>query len=294
MTISHYDALTLANAFIDAGEIEDALAALTPHLEDHPEDDAARRLRAAVFARLPGLAGKAHDDYRALRTLTRDDRIADAMLSIGQGDITGGTRILGVLLEQQPEDDSLLERLVHVLIAHPAHASPDASVVRLLDARLAQNPHHWRWWGWRGDLATAIGEDDGAITAYGYGLRALEKILAPIEGAPNPILVNQKAQFHLKRADASYRRAQYGEADADLVDAERLLPTDGMIPFKRALIAYQASRVAGADDWQNALRRALPPCRDALDHASPAIRALMRDALRADPIYRPLVEALLA
>ncbi len=49
-----YSPMELAEAFIQTGELPDALDALNQQLTAYPDDETARRLRAQVLMRLPG------------------------------------------------------------------------------------------------------------------------------------------------------------------------------------------------------------------------------------------------
>lgn len=69
--------------------------------------------------------------------------------------------------------------------------------------------------------------------------------------------------------------------------AWRQTPRDPGVSFLHALLTY---RTRGGS--QNAFYRALPDCRDALDHADDSVRSALRTATLDDPFYRPLAEAL--
>ncbi|MBW4437700.1 MAG: hypothetical protein KME04_11235 [Pleurocapsa minor GSE-CHR-MK-17-07R] len=77
------------------------------------------------------------------------------------------------------------------------------------------------------------------------------------------------------------------EAMARVHLAWRQTPRDPGVSFLHALLTY---RTRGGS--QNAFYRALPDCRDALDHADASVRSALRTATLDDPFYRPLAEAL--
>src|SRR5690242_19339862 len=77
-----YSPMELADAFIRAGELADALDALNQQLIDQPADDEARRLRAQVLMRIPGEehVQAALGDLESIASPTQDDNLRRALL----------------------------------------------------------------------------------------------------------------------------------------------------------------------------------------------------------------------
>jgi tetratricopeptide (TPR) repeat protein len=261
--------LELAGAFIQAGELNDALNALDAHLSVHPHDQEAHRLRASVLTHLPGRARDALSDLDALDVLAYDDLV----LSLQVRDMIGEPYEAVSIIEQawlrggDPRAADLLLRRLR----------QQGEIERALEL-LADLPKSWQWLGWSGDLYALKGDYATAAEHYCSAIDQLD------HGEKSALTETVKAHLLLKRADAYRRLRQYDEADADYQAAEAIIPTDPMIPFNRGLLIFE----------QSGLRRALPLCRDALDHAPAALRDHMRDVLRDDPRYHLLAQALLS
>ena len=112
-----YSPLQLAQAFIQTGEIEDALDALNEHLDTTPDDTEGRRLRAQVLARIPGETAlrKALADLDALSEQTAHDYILRSALweKLGRGAESLEAAARGH--QTHPEDERLIERYLYVL-----------------------------------------------------------------------------------------------------------------------------------------------------------------------------------
>lgn len=274
--------LDLADAYIRAGELTEALAALTQHLDAVPDDDTARRTRIAVRARLrdPESITLALADLDALTAQTIDDHVQRAILLEGAGDLAGAEAAVQRGLALQPDDRALIERRLRLL--HALH-QPETALT-LVEAALSRDPR-WIWYRWQGDLLVTLRRYKDAGAAYSRGLDDLARLER--EGGSSALLINQRAQLLLARADARRLERQFQAADDDYAVAERLIPDDPMIPFMRGLMLFAAHGSS-----QTAFRKALPICRDALDRANPALSEQMRNALLDDPLYRPLAQAL--
>jgi len=255
--------LELADAFLRAGELPDALAALDAHLAGHPDDADARRLRIDVLLHLPDRARDALVALDALPEPSGEDRLRrlTALAQLGEAD---GSEIGAV--GDPALTEALLARLYSLGAVDPA--------LRLL----ADLPKTWGWLRWSGDFYALKGDFTVAAEHFCSALEQLDHI------EPNPLVAAQKAALLLKRAAAYHRLKQYAAAEADYLAAEAIIPDDPMIPFNRGLVIFE----------QGNLRRALPLCRDALDHAPRALRDHMRDVLFGDPRYHMLAQALMA
>ena len=256
-----------AEAFLRAGELDEALAALDEHLQAHPNDSDVQRLRINVLIRLPRRAQATLEALQTLPELTKDDYT---------------TRFGALLHLHLPGVDEALVQAAARFSAHPALAELALEVLHRrgasdqaleLLAGLPQTPH---WLSWHGTFCTLGGDYRAAAEQYCSAL-------AQLADTKDPLRLLQRATLLLKRADAYRRLKQYADSEADYLAAEAIIPDDPMIPFNRGLLIFE----------QGNLRRALPPCRDALDHAPDALREHMRHALLDEPRYCTLAQALL-
>ncbi len=263
-----YAPLELAESFIHAGELDDALITLDHHLADEPDDNAARRLRIEVLLRLPNRVQDALAALNDLRTPTADDQLQRAHVLEILGDEEGAFAAIEQAWALRPDlrnADLLLQFL------YRRHDS-----TRALDI-LADLPQGWKWLSWSGDFYALRGDHPRAVEDYCLALDQLA------QGDKSALSETQRAHLLLKRADAYRRLRRFADADADYRAAEAIIPNDPLIPFNRGLLVYE----------QGNLRQALPLCRDALDSAPEALRDLMRNTLMDEPRYRALGQALL-
>lgn len=271
-----YSPLELADAFIRAGELEDALDALNQHLADPNAEkrDEVLRLRAQVLARFPDQPERlraALGDYAALRAPTAEDEDRRAALYAQLGDARAAADALGRARALKPDDDRLTERQIALLVEH-GWLDEAAELVAAL-------PETWRWLVWRGDIAIDRKQDTEALAHY---TKALADFEAHVD-LSSKLAANLKAQLLIKRARAYRHLKRCDEAEADYLAAEAIIPNDPTLMFNRGLLAYDC----------RGLHDALPLCRAALDLAPPGLKAWMHQTLRDDPRYRELADALL-
>ncbi len=262
-----YSPMQLAEAFIQAGELTDALDALN---QADPTDAEARRLRASVLMRLPGRLREALADLDALAAPTAEDHLTRAHLLEQLGDDPGAFAAVEQAWRSAP-DARITEQYVRALMQRGA---ADQAL-----RALADQPEGWRWSGWRGDCYALQRDFGAAVTHYSA---ALDQLAALPD--PNGVTETQTAHLLFKRAQAYQNLQQVAAAEADYQAAEAIIPDDPMIPFNRGLLIFE----------QGDLRRALPFCRDALDRAPEALRDHIRDVLFGDPRYHLLAQALLS
>lgn len=271
-----YSALERAEAFIQAGELDDALEALNEHLAAAPHEDSALRLRAAVLMRMHGDEPKqaALADLRALQQPTADDFVLESILLQGS-EPDAALAALVRARSLKPDDESLIQRHIYMLMT-PARF---AEVRALLDSM----PKTWLWLRMSGELAAEYEGEERAITDYTAALKALDAM--PTSGADGAFYNAERAHVLSRRANAYATLNRFEEGDADLVAQQALTPDDPMIPFFRGLIA--------AD--RGDLTSALAFCGDAFAMTtSDFLRDSMENMLRSNPRYAALAVLLLA
>jgi tetratricopeptide (TPR) repeat protein len=272
-----YSPLQLAEAFIQAGELADAVEALTQHLEANRGDDAARRMRAQVLARMgDDHLSAALDDLNRITKPTRDDLFWRSIIYERQGDPENARKILGDLYTANPLDERIAERYFYLLLNNRQYT--DART--LLDTM----PPTWDWLQKAGDLAS---EDEGEKQAIEYYTQALAHLETQFDTTVDAFACSIKSQILAARAQMYATLGQFAEADADYGKAEALAPDDAMLTFWHSLVA--------ADLGDN--ERSLALCRLALDKASEGWRAQMMRTLkvmRDSGRYQALADAILA
>lgn len=286
-----YQPLQLAEAFLKAGELEDALDALDAALDADPTSDDARRLRAGVLARLPGTSNTARalDDLHALAHPTAEDALLESRLVQAAQDTAAAIGVTEAALARFPGDPRLSERLLGLLRETGEHAKAEAL--------LADFPGgDWRWQAWRGDFAADRGDDRAAVRHYTVAL----DLIAFAQGIPaQPVRMTQDAadldaasmtiaasaaRLLLSRAHAHRRAGNRSAAGDDYAQAAVLLPGDPAIPFYRGMLAALEGDLAAA----------VPLCRDALRAAPAPLRRILHAELAADPRLLDLANRLKA
>jgi tetratricopeptide (TPR) repeat protein len=273
-----YTSLQLAESFLNAGELTDALEILDQHLQSQPDDDQARRLRAAINARLPGAdaLNTALADLDALRVTTAPDVGLQAILLERLGQVEEAAAVCERGCAAYPDDERLLEQWLRLLQNLGA-----IDRARELVAVQGQQRESWRWWQWAGDLAAEAGDDPAAAGHYTAALTMLRERHdvqpANIHTQPDTAAVLY-ARLLLARGGAWLRLDHNAAAEADYREAALILPDDPVIGFNRGLLA------ARRGDLDMARRL----CEQALAAAGPALTAHLRTAVNDDPRYAPL------
>lgn len=268
-----YSPVEIASAFVQAGELDEALRVLDDHLHAHPDDDEARRWRIAVRMHLPGDAAQhaALHDLDAIRQPIAEDAWRRSIALQTLGDLEGANAAIADALQQWPDDEGLIERRLYLLTLMGNR--------RAAERLLATLPRTWRWLMHSAELAAESARDADALADYSAALADLERSLDPSE----PFAANLKAQLLLGRGRVLATTGAYAAAHADFADAQALLPHDPMLTFQRGLLA----------SLQGDLIQALSVCGEAMTAANADEQAQMEQILRGDPRYAALAMLLL-
>ena len=184
-----YSPLQLAEAFIQTGELTDALDALNTHLSGHPADDAARRLRAAVLMRLPTSENTrtALADLDQISAVTAADAVQRSIILQRGGDWEGAQAAMQEAHRLRPDDERICERYVETL-------ARCGQVDQALELVAAQ-PINWRWLQIAGDLKRDTGDAQAAAQDYTAAIAHLD---AQMDTAGNAVAANLKAILVMK------------------------------------------------------------------------------------------------
>jgi tetratricopeptide (TPR) repeat protein len=258
-----YSLLDVAAAFLQAGELNDALDALSQHLAQQPQDDGARRMRIGVCKHLGGAhLDTALADFEHLNSPEPEDSIQQSALLEQAGRPDDAPGLLARAHIQWPEHERLTERYLHLLLAQ-GRAEDALAVVR-------GQPRVWRWLQWEGDALAALGEDTLATARYGLALAQLDDQITPDN---RRYFAPIQARLLLARAGAYRRLGMFDQAEDHYAAAGRMMPDDPAIRFNQGLLAW----LRGDSE------QALNLCRAALDSASEGLRAHLLADLDADP-----------
>jgi tetratricopeptide (TPR) repeat protein len=280
-----YTPLQLAEVFIQAGELNDAVDALTQHLDSNPDDDSARRLRAQVYLRLRSEAHyrAALADLDLLIAPTPDDDVTRAIaleylqfLAKTLDDLDGAMQAIERAREARPGDERIAERYFYMLMARARWDEARS----LLDTM----PRTWDWLQKAGDLAS---ESEGETQAIQYYTQAIEHLETQFDTSADRFAQSIKSHILANRAQMYATLGQFTEADMDYLAAETLTPDDPTLVFWHSFVVAELG-----DEL-----RALTLCRTALEHAGESWRVQMIETLkvmRDGGRYSELVDAILA
>ncbi len=265
-----YTALQLAEAYLETGELNLALAALDEHLTAFPQDDGARRLRVQVLRDFPSGMRTALADLDALAAPNASDFGVRGAILLRQGDRVGAAVAYERAWTLSPV--GFAEAYFRVL--------KDLGEYERALVVLESLPQAWHWYQAHGEIDMLRGDYRLALDHF---TRAVDQLAALIAVARDQrLLIAMQANLLLKRADAYRRTGRLAEADADYQAAEAAEPGDAAIPFNRGLTRFEQGDLDGA----------IRLCRDGWARANVDMRESMRAELAADLRYRPLLEAL--
>ncbi|MDZ4767111.1 MAG: hypothetical protein SGI73_21430 [Chloroflexota bacterium] len=284
MTTPH--ALKRAESFIFAGELADAHETLTTYLDDlalsADERDTALRTRAAVRMHM-GQMMDARADLDALSVHYDADDFQRSLIAEREGDLNAA--ISAAMTAWQSHNryywrderevrrfiDRTFERIIRLLIA----------AGRTIQADVLLSPSQYQTLGWlhmRADIAADDGRHDDALTYYTSAWRDLDARL----DAADPLVRNQRGALQLKRARCLRILKRPADASAAL-DVAAADMDDPAVGFERGLLHFDLQ----PDDLDGAIAL----CRAALESASPAVVAALRESL-ADARYTTLAARL--
>jgi tetratricopeptide (TPR) repeat protein len=271
-----YTPLQLAQAFIQTGELQDALDALNQHLDANPADDDARRLRAQVLMRLrrPEDLATALSDLQQLGTSSTEDRLNLAILLQQSGDYQAASETLAQLHADDPQDERIAERYFWNLMAQPDYKQ----AAKLLDAM----PHTSNWLTKAGDLATEDGHEDEAPAHYTEAIKQLGvEFDLSVDNFARPIHAN----LLMARAQAYATMGKFHEASEDYAAAQAVMPDDPLIGFWHSFVLAELGHI----------QEAVVMCRLAMETQNENLKTRMIDNLKAlaeNPTFAPLVALL--
>jgi tetratricopeptide (TPR) repeat protein len=266
-----YSPMQLAEAFLTTGELEDALDALNQQLEQHPQDDEARRLRIQVLMRLSNLQ-QALADFEKLLSLRAEDYQTASIIYQRLGNLDEAITAMNQALKKSVNNERMTERLLELLLAKQAYT--DAL------ALIRQQERRWRWLEREGDILVLMGDDTMATARYGLVLAQLEQFAGQMR---EDYLNALKARVFLARAHAYRRLEQIETASEHYQAAKALLPDDPTIDFNLGLLTFLQGNLLGA----------IEQCRVALESASSHLAESMRESIQNDDIYQVLAKSLL-
>lgn len=271
-----FSPLERAEAHLRAGELEDALAALSDVVEAFPTDDGVRRMRAAVLARLDGDDNKfaALDDLKAIASPSVVDYLLQSTLHQQLADPDAAVESLLNARRLAPDDEQIIQRQAYLFM----------SLRRFRDARalIDSMPRTWLWWMMSGDLASEYEGEDRAIQDYSAALDDLERMLRGDE-THKAFYSSFAAGILAGRGTMYATLGRFPEAEGDFA-AAYAMNRDPSLLFNRGLIAFDLGNIADAVAY----------CGQALAESSGEMQRQLENILHVNRRYAPLVALLLA
>jgi len=250
-----YTPMELADAFIKTGELADALEALNQQLEQTPNDEVAKRLRASVLLRIGNedqLIYAIHD-LKGLQNPQAEDFIQLSVLYERAGELEQATQAMKSALDLSASDVRAIERLLTLYIAQDAYDNALALV--------HQQSTDWRWMQWEADLLVKMDQHEDAIQQY---LSVIQLLDNQFNLEADAHLRAIKGQNLLACAHAYRRLEHYVAAQQHYSAAQIILTDDPTIGF---YIGVTSALQGNLDTAVNQCRMALDSCNDLLrDH----------------------------
>lgn len=270
-----YSPRQLAEAFIQTGELDDALDTVSQYLTTAPDDEDMRRLRIEICSHLddPTHIRLALEDMQYISTWQPPDYMIHSVLLEKAGQRQDSINVLREAYDRHPDDERLIERYVHLLRVQGSVDEAQAVVARMI----GDQPDSWRWLQWAGDLEMDAQDYAAAEAYYSSAIDALEQryaisahdtaaIRTEAHAAPAAVLAVY-ARLRIARGYVLAKLEQLEQADDDYAAAARLIPDDAMIPFRRGLLA------AKRGDMETTKQL----CTHAFDLANETLRQVMLD-----------------
>ncbi|MEL6269959.1 MAG: tetratricopeptide repeat protein [Chloroflexota bacterium] len=260
-----YTARELADAFIKAGELADALDAINKHMATSPEDAEMRRLRVQVYLRVgePEHLKAALTDLAQVEMSSADYYTQSVIYEwLGQLNAAHDAAVNAHAQDPQLKSRSL-ERLLYM----------KRKTGRLDEALTMALENDWVQWA--ADAAADLNDDAKAIEYYD---RALERVEKLFDMTSDNIAANIRARVLVKRGAAYQRQGQHTEAEADYSTALEAIPDDWGIMFNRGLVLAHLGRV---DEAKTLVKQAV-------DAAPESQRSMLLSELATDETYADL------
>ncbi|MEM6530337.1 MAG: tetratricopeptide repeat protein, partial [Chloroflexota bacterium] len=220
-----YTPRELAEAFIKAGELTDALDAINEHMAASPDDADMRRLRVQVYLRQGN-----------------EVNLRNALCDLEQLELTPGDYYTqSVIYERSGQPDNAHSTAATAYESAVEAQEKSRALERLLDMKrktgrldealtiALEND----WVQWAADAAADLNDDAKAIEYYKRALGRVEKLFDMTSGN---IAANIRARVLVKRGAAHQRQGHYTEADTDYSAALEAIPDDWGITFNRGLV----------------------------------------------------------
>jgi tetratricopeptide (TPR) repeat protein len=271
-----YTPMQLAEAFIQTGELQDAMDALNQQLQANPVDDEARRLRIQVLMRIQDRSEyqAALADLEQLKNPTARDLTNRYIILEHMGDYAGALEVAARLYQNDPTDERVAERYFWRATTQKEYTQA-AQILTTM-------PRTSGWLTKAGDLAMENGQLEKAPQHYSEGLKQLgiEFDLSTSDFA-RPIHAN----LLMSRAQAYATLGQFHEASQDYAAAQVIMPNDPLIGFWHSFVLAELGHI----------QEAVVTCRIALETPIENLKARMVDNLRAladNPTFAPLAALL--
>lgn len=268
-----YTPLQMADAFIQAGELPEALDALNQHIQENPNDIAAFRLRISVRLRLGDEENllAALVDSEAIPQKSADDYRQVSVIQQRLGNLGAAEDAMRAALGLAPGDLRMTERLVDVL-QQEGELQAALEIVR-------EQARSWNWMQWEGDLLQQLGDHMMATARYGLALAQLSEYEGQMR---QDYLQSLQARLLLARAESYRHLEQYDVSRQHYEAAQKLLPDDPAIAFNLGILTALSGDAAGGTEQ----------CRTALQSASETMRREMLLSLKKEPALQSLENAL--